>query len=159
MNFAAQGCYPESSYTSSLLLRLSCWAVSAASRHAGCPVTQGRTYSFQWIYTAKTRKVNLCIQKVPTLPLWSLPTSFCAVIALTACIAFASAQVSLCLCCSRTIHSICLSTTVTSSCASARGCLESHDDMLNHVTRYRHAHMEVPMLCLFGHLLISVCRS
>jgi hypothetical protein len=49
MNFVAQGCYPESLHTSNLLLRLLCWGVSAASRHAGCPVTQGRTLDIEML--------------------------------------------------------------------------------------------------------------
>jgi hypothetical protein len=43
IEFVFQSCYSESLCTSSPLLRLLCSAVSAASRHAGCPVTQGRT--------------------------------------------------------------------------------------------------------------------
>jgi hypothetical protein len=44
MGFVVRGCYPESLYAFSLLLRLLCWGVSAASTQ-GVPLCRDRRYS------------------------------------------------------------------------------------------------------------------
>jgi hypothetical protein len=61
MGFIVRGYYPESLYAFSPLLRLWCWGVSAASRHAGCPVTQGRT--LQHLRTVDRHGLHYTISK------------------------------------------------------------------------------------------------